>query len=595
MTLVVHDYYLFRVFVVIRCICRLWRFDFMSKRLVVLGAVFFGVIHFTLGLYFIGASAPVYDEPIHLLSGYSYLATGKYSVDPQMHPPLARMITALPLLFFKPRPVVNAVYSANLPPWIFPDDFLYKNNTDPEKMLNAGRLLNLFTWTVLLFAGIFTWAYFLEGPAAALWSSFLLAFSPFFISNSALVTTDSAGAALFFLAFMCGWFLLRGCSLPGFSRPPALAFAAGALFSGLAMSSKINMFVIIPAGALMAAAVNLRRKLFPWAYFFRFLILLAAAAIAIVAVVYRFHEFPLYLKGALSTSRLIISGREAFALGRYSSSGFWWYFPLAFGVKTPVSVLLLFISGIIFLRREKFSLFWLLFPPAVIMAGAMKSGVNIGFRHILPVMPFVIVIAGIGAGRLWKASAVAKAAVLLLSAGLVLSVLKVHPHYLCYFNELAGGTENGYKILVDSNLDWGQGLKTLARDLEKIGNPPVYLSYLGTSDPAYYGIKYIFAAPVRPDLSIIPLNTAGDSGKWDRVLLAVSATNLQGAYYKDRNTFTWLKKRGPLFISGYSIFVYDLTSDGDGLLRLSGIFKEGGFREEAARLAARAEKLKEKN
>lgn len=50
---------------------------------------------------------------------------------------------------------------------------------------------------------------------------------------------------------------------------------------------------------------------------------------------------------------------------------------------------------------------------------------------------------------------------LVIAAGLLAttwSALSNHPHQLAYFNEVAGGPENGHKHLLHSNLDWGQDL-----------------------------------------------------------------------------------------------------------------------------------------
>ncbi len=66
--------------------------------------------------------------------------------------------------------------------------------------------------------------------------------------------------------------------------------------------------------------------------------------------------------------------------------------------------------------------------------------------------------------------------------------LRNHPHHLAYFNEIAGGPANGYRHLVDSNLDWGQDLKRLAAWATRAGSPPLKLSYFGSADPAYYGL-----------------------------------------------------------------------------------------------------------
>jgi len=136
----------------------------------------------------------------------------------------------------------------------------------------------------------------------------------------------------------------------------------------------------------------------------------------------------------------------------------------------------------------------------------------------------------------------------------LMTAIRIYPHHLAYFNELVGGPENGYKYLVDSNLDWGQDLKGLKAYLEANGIDQIKLSYFGTADPAYYGISYTclpsfgilreLKCPVEPDFE----NKSG--------VFVVSATNLQGVYLDNPHTFDWLKEREPEAVIGHSIFVY---------------------------------------
>jgi len=51
---------------------------------------------------------------------------------------------------------------------------------------------------------------------------------------------------------------------------------------------------------------------------------------------------------------------------------------------------------------------------------------------------------------------VCRTLVVLCLLATITSTLRVYPHQLAYFNEAAGGPENGYKHLLHSNLDWGQ-------------------------------------------------------------------------------------------------------------------------------------------
>jgi len=137
------------------------------------------------------------------------------------------------------------------------------------------------------------------------------------------------------------------------------------------------------------------------------------------------------------------------------------------------------------------------------------------------------------------------------------------PNFISYFNELTGGPSNGYHYAVDCNLDWGQGLKALARYLHEKNVRTIYFSYFGSADPHAYGIRYVPVASV----SIIPL--AGDSpdalAKETRILFAISATNRVGLYYKNHHLFDWLDQRQQLDTVANAILIYDITGDRDAL------------------------------
>ncbi|MCX7956823.1 MAG: hypothetical protein N2643_02885 [Endomicrobia bacterium] len=147
---------------------------------------------------------------------------------------------------------------------------------------------------------------------------------------------------------------------------------------------------------------------------------------------------------------------------------------------------------------------------------------------------------------------------------LILNILisfKTHPWYISYFNELIGGSKNGWKYFTDSNVDWGQGLKQLSEYLKErnLIDNIIYLSYFGVGDPHYYNIKY------RPIGCVSNLtveerkgNTIAESN-FDKVIVAVSVTNLQGTYYKDKKVFNFLKIIKPDYIVADSIFIYDIT------------------------------------
>src|SRR5262249_20418862 len=119
------------------------------------------------------------------------------------------------------------------------------------------------------------------------------------------------------------------------------------------------------------------------------------------------------------------------------------------------------------------------------------SKIRLGIRYLLPITPLLIVwVSRIAAPGLKKRPALQTLGLVIFSLWYVIGTLQVAPHYLAYFNELAGGPGNGYKCLVDSNLDWGQDLRGLKEYMDAHGIDKIKLSYFGTGEPDYYGIHY---------------------------------------------------------------------------------------------------------
>jgi hypothetical protein len=169
----------------------------------------------------------------------------------------------------------------------------------------------------------------------------------------------------------------------------------------------------------------------------------------------------------------------------------------------------------------------------IFTAFSVYTQVNIGLRYVLPAFPLLMVLAG-STSLLWKKRKVLRG---ILAISLMLwyagESLSIYPHYLSYFNQIAGGPKNGYRFLVDSNLDWGQGLKGLKKYMDENGISKIKLSYFGTADPEQYGISYQALPsfpPLRPEF--VPKSfSKGD-------LVAVSATNLFPLYV-DLGDLAW--------------------------------------------------------
>jgi hypothetical protein len=198
-------------------------------------------------------------------------------------------------------------------------------------------------------------------------------------------------------------------------------------------------------------------------------------------------------------------GHASFLLGRTYADGDAWFFPVALAVKTPLTLLALACGGIVLLvSRARARRDWQLSVPVLaivaILAVTVPSRINIGVRHVIPVFGLFAICAGVAgawAWQRWSAPAVRGVLALLAVAGLW-STMRIHPDYLAYFNELAGPRPE--RVLVDSDLDWGQDLRRLRDTLAARGIDSVTTAYFGSAVPELYGIpvrrRYKHGEPV---------------------------------------------------------------------------------------------------
>jgi 4-amino-4-deoxy-L-arabinose transferase-like glycosyltransferase len=272
--------------------------------------------------------------------------------------------------------------------------------------------------------------------------------------------------------------------------------------------------------------------------------------------------------------------RDTFLLGVRSQTGFPAYFPVAFAFKTPLLAIFLLLGGVLAAARraEPWSsrLAFLLVPPGLYLFASIAASLSIGHRHLLPVYPFLQVIAG-GLALEWarwdnaiqrRILACATIAGLALSSRFVASPpwnpQRVGPDYLAYFNELAGGPSGGWRSLVDSNLDWGQDLPALREWLEEERiEEPIHLCWFGTADPRFYGVAHVpmpgcygFGPPAGA-----PEDPASYASAKPGELLVISATLLQGLYLSAQARARWSELlEGATLVDrvGPSLFVFRL-------------------------------------
>ena len=553
--------------------------------------------------------SPTVDEPVHLLSGYSYLKWGDFRSNPE-HPPLAKMLAALPLMFFHikdPRPsspnwdLIPTESPRSLHTVKVAAQMLFVEN-DAETLFFYAKLM-MIALALVLGLFVFKWSRDLFGLGAAVASLFVYALDPNILAHSQLVHTDLPFTATFFIASYFFYRTLNRLSLAN------LIFTS--LFFSLAAITKWGYTVILLVWAILGAvhifssqrqelAIGISRTVsdrwkktvllgavfacalitayvFIWAaYGFRFDAIpggklhlpmaeelpRSPAARAFVSFLIQYHLFPeAWIYGQLHILNDL--GRDSYLFGEMSiGHGKWLFFPVAFAVKTPLPTLLLLLATPVLWvldRNQRKAELALVIPVVVYFSLAVWSGINIGLRHILPIYPFLFVMVGGTAIAFWRTHRrIQRSGLILLGAWYFLSCMVTYPGYLTFFNEIAGGPKNGHKILLDSNLDWGQDLKSLKAWMVERGVQNIQFLYFGFYDaaaPRYYGINALFLPG-----SWVSKNEISRGTSSRRDYLAISVNHLYGKFLggADEGFVKPFRSIDPVVTIGNSILVYDL-------------------------------------
>jgi hypothetical protein len=268
-------------------------------------------------------------------------------------------------------------------------------------------------------------------------------------------------------------------------------------------------------------------------------------------------------------------GHPAFLMGEFSTEGWWYYFPVVFAIKTPLPTLLLLLAGgIAFFdghRRGWEAELSLGAFTALYGAFIIYSRLNIGYRHMLPVLPLLCVGLASRAWRManskWRRANgegrisrftfhTSRLIHYALLAWLTLGTLLLAPHYLANFNELVGGPDQGYRYLVDSNLDWGQAFKELARYQQEEETGTMLIStYIEYTDALRsYGLDFAPLPPLHAAPGVLPRRFDPAPGVY-----ALSTTTLQGILTADPEMYDWFRQREPDAKLGHALFVYHVT------------------------------------
>jgi len=525
------------------------------------------------------------DEPLELAAGYSYLKTGDFRINPE-HPPLSKIVAALPLLGF----------SLSLPldseAWSKPDEgafsaaFFRANATSADEMIFPARMTSIFL-TAGLGLAIALWTRAAFGTWAAILALSLFCLDPTVAAYGRYIKSD-IGVTLFSFLTSIAWAAFLG-------NPRLWTFCLAGISLGLALATKFSALFLIPVLAVLYLANCCREpRALSWRRGIGALLLVVTFGGCVTFLIYAafalshgvklgtvdvrlIHDFcdrdrahaisrmlsrglprvhP-YLEGLLVLLDHNTIGHVAYLFGRQNMYGWWYYFPVAFAVKTPVCTLaLLGLAAVApFQRRcqpspfspptSRLSFFSLTTPLVVFLGFSMGSHLNIGIRYLLPIWPFLFVLAAAGLSRVrlpYKPQILA-----LLCLGLAVESLSIYPDYLAFFNQLAGGPANGPRILLDSNIDWGQDAKKLSLWVAAHHISRLCLDYWGNADISRLG------------LSGPPLPATWETER-RRDLDCVGAISVNTLYdfSADQRTHAWLRALKPTARIGYSIYIYDL-------------------------------------
>lgn len=495
------------------------------------------------------------DEGAHLACGIQWFQ-GTYTYDPK-HTPIARISVAL-------LPYLEGVRGYGDPSFWKEGVLVLSSGGRYWRNLTLARI-GVLPYFVLSIVVVFVWTRRLYGDTTALIAASIFSLLPVVLAHSGLATTDIPLTAFFVTAIYA---FTRWLSAPNWRT--AMGFGVA---TGLAISTKLSTVAFLPvtiAGVLPLYFVTRRRASEParqsndrWELrnmqnLMRSVAMVTVCAFLVIWTAYKFSHAPISkfspapdkiasrVFGSSSSAaravhfldaKLQLPAPELYAglrdlrdtdrlrprsylFGRVKEGGWWYFYPVAIAVKTPLAVLLLGLIGAASLGISWFRTRtdWQRVVPIVAflapIAVAAPSHLDIGVRHVMPVFAFLSMLAAVGAVRLWNYRPVrahvsqtessaglwtGRTAVVILFAWLLVSSARAHPDYLSYFNELGGS--HPANILVISDLDWGQDLARLATYLHDHQVKHISIAYDNFFDPNALGFpetEYIACGGATP-------------------------------------------------------------------------------------------------
>jgi hypothetical protein len=538
-----------------------------------------------------------FDEPCHVAAGMKWLDKHDYTLDP-VHPPLSRYAIALPLYVFGERfPVFRAQdtiingYCTELGNAILYDQGRYTRNL----LLARVGILPFLCLAVVL---VYLWASREFGRLAGCIAAILFSSLPGILAFSSLAYTDLPTACMQF-AFL---FVL----VLWLKNPSRLQTLLLGVCAGLALSTKLTSFLFLPLAATSMLLVwywfspGLTKK-FTMASVTR----LAIAAFIGLVVLWGSYAFstghvqealniapdsipafqrpqsssrrvfneavranpvipaPDFLRGVSLVMQMNKQAPESYLFGHEKPGGWWYFFPVALAIKTPIPFMILSLVGLVFTIRQVRVRQPSTVMPAVAIAAIFVAtlfvSLRVGTRHVLIVLPLLAVLAGYGASFLWQMSRAqpvwGRLTLCLLLAWQVTASARAQSDFLAYFNELAP-SDPSIALIKGCDLDCGQDVFRLSQKLRSLSAKHVSVGVWSSSDLSHLDLPpFDILQPHKPATGWVAVSV--------RALRTGQVVVCQGGHiFPDnpypRDTLSWLDQYQPVARVGKTILLYDI-------------------------------------
>lgn len=450
------------------------------------------------------------DETVMIPSAYYHLAAGNFQLVHD-HPPLCKILAALPLLLVQPKEISkqDEAGEPNAPEReaALQGHFWHDNRNQFEQISFWARV-PMIALAAALGVLIFVFARELFGDRAAVFAVALYSIEPTVLAHGRVVQTDVPAAFGYLLVCFALWRYLH-------NRQWRSAVWLG-VACGIALLSKFSMLIIAPALAVVLVVLI-------WKHRSQLRMLAGHAAIVtvvsalVIQATYFFHSRHLVPADALwiseafpersmavATTVSLLSyilptdyvlgvfwqlwhsgeGHSAGLMGMYDMKGWWYYFPVAYTLKTTIPFLLLSLAALSWatyaaIRKSEYRLLILLVPFAIYTVFVMLSPINIGVRYYLPAYSFLFILSGaLLDSILRRKKLLGTGIVFVLLTWMAFESVRTYPHYMSYVNQLAWQQPHWW-YLSDSNVEWGDDVKEVATYLRERGETRVRSALLG--------------------------------------------------------------------------------------------------------------------